>query len=114
MRSGRILDPVSVDDKRYFSVAVLRFLGRWAPRFRFGFDGPMEPGTCPFSGKDYFCANRCPVMSLILNGELFGCGATEFEKEDLRLRKEYVTIHRALFRVLCQRQKLSVVLKGVL
>lgn len=45
-------------------------------------------GGCPFSGKDYFCANRCPVMSLILNGELTGCGATEFEKEDLRLRTE--------------------------
>jgi radical SAM protein with 4Fe4S-binding SPASM domain len=43
---------------------------------------------CPFSGKDYFCANRCPVMSLVLNGELTGCGATEFEKEDLRLRTE--------------------------
>jgi radical SAM protein with 4Fe4S-binding SPASM domain len=43
---------------------------------------------CPFSGKEYFCANRCPVMSLILNWELTGCGATEFEKEDLRLRTE--------------------------
>jgi hypothetical protein len=27
-------------------------------------------------------------MSLILNNDLFGCGATEFEKEDLRLRTE--------------------------
>lgn len=43
-------------------------------------------GGCPFSGREYFCANRCPCMSLVLNGELFGCGATEFEKEDLRLR----------------------------
>ena len=43
---------------------------------------------CPYSGKEYFCANRCPVMSLVLNDELFGCGATEFEKEDLRLRTE--------------------------
>ncbi len=43
---------------------------------------------CPYSGKDYFCANRCPVMSLVLNNELFGCGATDFEKEDLRLRTE--------------------------
>lgn len=44
--------------------------------------------TCPYSSKEYFCANRCPCMSLVLNGELFGCGATEFEKEDLRLRTE--------------------------
>ncbi|MDP1838353.1 MAG: radical SAM protein [Reyranella sp.] len=44
--------------------------------------------TCPYSGKEYFCANRCPVMSLILNGELTGCGASEFEKEDLRLRTD--------------------------
>lgn len=43
---------------------------------------------CPYSSKEYFCANRCPVMSLILNGDLFGCGATDFEKEDLRLRTE--------------------------
>jgi hypothetical protein len=27
-------------------------------------------------------------MSLILSGKLFGCGATDFEKEDLRLRTE--------------------------
>ena len=44
--------------------------------------------TCPFSSKEYFCANRCPCMSLVLNNELFGCGATEFEKEDLRLRTQ--------------------------
>lgn len=44
--------------------------------------------SCPYSSKEYFCANRCPVMSLILNGKLFGCGATDFEKEDLRLRTE--------------------------
>lgn len=43
---------------------------------------------CPFNGDNYFCANRCPVMSLVLNGTLLGCGATEFEKEDLRLRTE--------------------------
>jgi radical SAM protein with 4Fe4S-binding SPASM domain len=43
-------------------------------------------GTCPYSAKEYFCANRCPCMSMILNGELFGCGASAFEKEDLRLR----------------------------
>jgi AdoMet-dependent heme synthase len=44
--------------------------------------------SCPYSSKEYFCANRCPCMSLVLNGELFGCGATDFEKEDLRLRTE--------------------------
>jgi radical SAM protein with 4Fe4S-binding SPASM domain len=44
--------------------------------------------SCPYSAKEYFCANRCPCMSLVLNGELFGCGASEFEKEDLRLRTE--------------------------
>ncbi len=43
---------------------------------------------CSYNSKDYFCANRCPVMSLVLNGELIGCGATAFEKEDLRLRTE--------------------------
>lgn len=43
-------------------------------------------GSCPYSAKEYFCANRCPCMSLILNDELFGCGATAFEREDLRLR----------------------------
>jgi radical SAM protein with 4Fe4S-binding SPASM domain len=43
---------------------------------------------CPLNGDGYFCANRCPVMSLVLNGTLFGCGATEFEKADLRLRTE--------------------------
>ena len=45
-------------------------------------------GSCPYSAEDYFCANRCPCMSLVLNGELFGCGATDFEREDLRLRTE--------------------------
>ena len=45
-------------------------------------------GGCPYSAKEYFCANRCPCMSLVLNNELFGCGATDFEKEDLRLRTE--------------------------
>jgi len=45
-------------------------------------------GDCPYSSKEYFCANRCPCMSLVLNGHLFGCGASEFEKEDLRLRTE--------------------------
>lgn len=45
-------------------------------------------GTCEFSSKEYFCANRCPCMSLVLNGELFGCGASDFEKEDLRLRTQ--------------------------
>ena len=44
--------------------------------------------NCPLNSDSYFCANRCPVMSLVLNGTLFGCGATEFEKEDLRLRTE--------------------------
>jgi radical SAM protein with 4Fe4S-binding SPASM domain len=44
--------------------------------------------SCPYSSKEYFCANRCPCMSLILNGNLFGCGASDFEKEDLRLRTE--------------------------
>lgn len=44
--------------------------------------------TCPYSSKEYFCANRCPCMSMVLHGELFGCGASEFEKEDLRLRTE--------------------------
>jgi radical SAM protein with 4Fe4S-binding SPASM domain len=44
--------------------------------------------SCPYSSKEYFCANRCPCMSLVLNGELFGCGASEFEREDLRLRTE--------------------------
>jgi len=43
---------------------------------------------CPLNGDNYFCANRCPVMSLVLNGTLLGCGASEFEKEDLRLRTE--------------------------
>jgi radical SAM protein with 4Fe4S-binding SPASM domain len=43
---------------------------------------------CPLNSDSYFCANRCPVMSLVLNGTLFGCGATEFEKADLRLRTE--------------------------
>jgi MoaA/NifB/PqqE/SkfB family radical SAM enzyme len=44
--------------------------------------------TCPYSAKEYFCANRCPCMSMVLNNELFGCGASDFEKEDLRLRTE--------------------------
>lgn len=44
--------------------------------------------TCPLNTEEYFCANRCPVMSLVLNGTLFGCGASEFEKADLRLRTE--------------------------
>jgi len=41
---------------------------------------------CPYSAKENFCANRCPCMSMVLNKTLFGCGATDFEKEDLRLR----------------------------
>jgi radical SAM protein with 4Fe4S-binding SPASM domain len=43
---------------------------------------------CEFNSSDYFCANRCPVMSLVLNGTLLGCGASEFDREDLRLRTE--------------------------
>lgn len=43
---------------------------------------------CPLNSDAYFCANRCPVMSLVLNGTLLGCGATEFEKADLELRTE--------------------------
>jgi AdoMet-dependent heme synthase len=43
---------------------------------------------CPLNSDQYFCANRCPVMSLVLNGTLLGCGATEFEKADLRLRTD--------------------------
>jgi len=43
---------------------------------------------CPLNGPDYFCANRCPVMSLVLNGTVLGCGATEFEKADLELRTQ--------------------------
>ncbi|MCR4378456.1 MAG: radical SAM protein [Rhodospirillales bacterium] len=43
---------------------------------------------CSYNQNDYFCANRCPVMSLVLNGKLIGCGATEFSREDLRLRTE--------------------------
>jgi radical SAM protein with 4Fe4S-binding SPASM domain len=44
--------------------------------------------ACPLNGPDYFCANRCPVMSLVLNGTILGCGATEFERADLALRTE--------------------------
>ena len=43
---------------------------------------------CPLNTDRYFCANRCPVMSLVLNGTLLGCGATDFEKADLQLRTE--------------------------
>jgi len=43
---------------------------------------------CEFNSPDYFCANRCPVMSLVHNGTLLGCGASKFGKEDLRLRTE--------------------------
>lgn len=43
---------------------------------------------CEFNSSEYFCANRCPVMSLVLNGTLLGCGASAFDKEDLRLRTE--------------------------
>jgi len=41
---------------------------------------------CDLNGPGYFCANRCPVMSLVLNRELFGCGASEFDRDDLRIR----------------------------
>ena len=44
--------------------------------------------SCAYSSKDYFYANRCPCMSLMLNNKLLGCGATEFDKEDLRLRTQ--------------------------
>jgi radical SAM protein with 4Fe4S-binding SPASM domain len=44
--------------------------------------------ACEFNSDNYFCANRCPVMSLVLNGTLLGCGASEFDKEDLRLRTD--------------------------
>jgi MoaA/NifB/PqqE/SkfB family radical SAM enzyme len=69
-----------------------KFSELWATSFRemraITWENFAVCNTCPFSSKEYFCANRCPCMSLILNNTLFGCGASDFEKEDLRLRTE--------------------------
>jgi len=92
---GQVYPCVTCAATETFSAGNIRqenFSSLWENSFRdmraITWDHFHECPTCPFSGKEYFCANRCPVMSLILNGELFGCGATEFEKEDLRLRTE--------------------------
>ena len=34
---------------------------------------------CPISADEFYCAARCPAMSFARHGELFGCGASEFE-----------------------------------
>jgi radical SAM protein with 4Fe4S-binding SPASM domain len=68
------------------------FSDLWANSFRdmraITWDHFKVCATCPYSSKEYFCANRCPCMSLVLNGSLFGCGASDFEKEDLRIRTD--------------------------
>jgi len=92
---GQVYPCVTCAATETFSAGNIRqesFSSLWENSFRdmraITWDHFHECPTCPFSSKEYFCANRCPIMSLILNGELFGCGATEFEKEDLRLRTE--------------------------
>jgi radical SAM protein with 4Fe4S-binding SPASM domain len=35
---------------------------------------------CVIDDDRYYCASRCPAMSHARNNELFGCGASEFEK----------------------------------
>jgi radical SAM protein with 4Fe4S-binding SPASM domain len=35
---------------------------------------------CVVNDPRYYCASRCPAMSHARNGELFGCGASPFEK----------------------------------
>jgi AdoMet-dependent heme synthase len=74
----------NVRDERFSSLWVSSFKQKRAITW----DNFTVCQSCPFSGPEYFCANRCPCMSLVLNNTLFGCGATEFEKEDLRLRTE--------------------------
>lgn len=42
---------------------------------------------CPIDDPSYFCTGRCPGSSNVLNGHLFGCGMTEFQRESI-LRRE--------------------------
>jgi radical SAM protein with 4Fe4S-binding SPASM domain len=35
---------------------------------------------CVINEPRYYCSSRCPAMSHARNGELFGCGASDFEK----------------------------------
>lgn len=42
---------------------------------------------CPIDDPRYYCTGRCPGSSNVLNGHLFGCGMTEFQRESV-LRRE--------------------------
>jgi radical SAM protein with 4Fe4S-binding SPASM domain len=41
---------------------------------------------CPVNDPRYYCASRCPAMSHARNGNYFGCGASEFEKQSTIFR----------------------------
>lgn len=42
--------------------------------------------SCSFNSQNYFCASRCPVLSMVIHNKPVGCGASEFAREDLRIR----------------------------
>lgn len=92
---GEVFPCVSCAATETFSAGNIRqskFSNIWDQSFQdmraINWDQFKVCNSCEYSSKEYFCANRCPVMSLVLNGELLGCGATEFDKEDLRLRTQ--------------------------
>jgi radical SAM protein with 4Fe4S-binding SPASM domain len=52
-----------------------------------GYDDFKGCATCELAGHDYFCTSRCPVMSEILTGDPFECGATPYVKASLKSRR---------------------------
>jgi radical SAM protein with 4Fe4S-binding SPASM domain len=43
---------------------------------------------CPINTDDYFCAGRCPANSMILHGEPFKCGNSQFMRASIQRREE--------------------------
>jgi radical SAM protein with 4Fe4S-binding SPASM domain len=71
-----------------------RFADIWAQSFQdirqVTFADFAGCADCELSKEPYFCTSHCPVMSEILTGDPFLCGATPFVKGSLKRRTELV------------------------
>jgi len=43
---------------------------------------------CPINDDKFFCTGRCPGSSFALNGEVVGCGVSDFQRESIVRREE--------------------------
>jgi radical SAM protein with 4Fe4S-binding SPASM domain len=51
---------------------------------------------CAVNKPEYYCASRCPAMSHARHGQMFSCGASEFEKQSTILRTKLLKTKPAL------------------